>query len=305
PVFFILVEIPGTEKSHTGTSIPVSMMCSAALLGNSVLLVTITKEHSLHEPMHIFLCMLAVCSLLLSTATMHKTLIILQSLSTQISFSGCLVQLFSIYFIFVVELAILLVMAFDQYIAMCNPLRYMAILTRSVVGKVGVEALIRSFCIMFPAVFLRKQLPYCWHNVMPHTFCEHIGMARLACTGISVNIWYGVAAGFLSAGLDAISIAISYALIFRCLWGLPSPRASPTALHTCSSHLCVIAMFYTPAFSFLVHWFGQHIPCLYITVLPMLKPITYRVRTRQIWEHVAHLLGRAWAAGHSWAGGNR
>ncbi|KAM9602306.1 olfactory receptor 52B2-like [Morphnus guianensis] len=299
PAFFILVGIPGMEKSHTWISIPVCMMYSAALLGNSVLLLTIVKERSLHEPMYIFLCMLAVCDLLLSTATVPKTLSILWSLSTQISFSGCLAQMFSIYFVFVAESAVLLAMAFDRYMAICDPLRYMTILTRSVVGKVGVVALIRSFCIMFPPIFLLKRLPYCGHNVMPHTYCEHIGVARLACADISVNIWYGVAAGFLSAGLDAILIVVSYALIFRCLWGLPSPRASPKALHTCGSHLCVIAMFYTPAFfSFLAHRFGQRVPQhvlislanLYVVVPPMLNPIIYGVRTRQIWEHVAHLL---------------
>ncbi|NXU26455.1 O52B2 protein, partial [Thalassarche chlororhynchos] len=299
PTFFILVGIPGMEKSHTWISIPVCMMYSSALLGNSVLLVTIVKERSLPEPTYIFLCMLAMCDLLLSAATAPKTLSVLWCPSTQISFSGCLAQMFSIYFVFVAESAILLVMAFGWYIAICNPLRYTAVLTRSVMGKVGVAALIRSFCIMFPTIFLLKRLPCCGHNVMPHTYCKHISVARLVCSDISINIWYGVAAGFLSAGLDAISITVSYVLIFRCLWGLPSPQASPKALHTCSSHLCVIAMFYTPAaFSFLAHWFGQHVPWhvlislanLYVVVPPMLNPIVYGVRTRQIQEHVAHLL---------------
>ncbi|XP_013160907.2 LOW QUALITY PROTEIN: olfactory receptor 52B2-like [Falco peregrinus] len=299
PTFFILVGIPGMEKSHTWISIPVCMMYCAALLGNLVLLVTVAKERSLQEPMYIFLCLLAVCDLLLSTATVPKILGVLQSLSTQISFSGCLAQMFSIYFIFVVESAILLAMAFDWHIAICKPLQYTAVLTHSVMGKVVMAALIRSFCIMLPAIFLLKRLPYCGHNVMPHTYCEHIGVGRLACTDISINIWYGVAAGFLSAGLDVISIAVSCVLILRCLWGLPSPRTSPRALHTCGSHLCVITMFYTPAFfSFLAHRFSQHVPQhilisfanLYIVVLPMLNPIVYGVRTKQIREHVAHLL---------------
>ncbi|XP_025911824.1 olfactory receptor 52B2-like [Apteryx rowi] len=299
PAVFILVGIPGMEKSHIWISVPFCLMYIVALLGNSVLLVTIAKERSLHEPMYILLCMLAVCDLLLSTATVPKTLGVLWSVSTKISFSGCLAQMFSIYFIFVAESAVLLAMAFDRYIAICDPLRYMAILTRSVIAKVGAAALIRSFCIMFPAIFLLKRLPYCGHNVMPHTYCEHIGVARLACADITVNIWYGVTAGFLSAGLDAISIAVSYMLILRSLRGLPSPRASPKALHTCGSHLCVIAMFYTPAFfSFLAHRFGQCIPRhvlislanLYVVVPPMLNPIVYGVRTRQIRERVARLL---------------
>ncbi|NXK53993.1 O52B2 protein, partial [Chauna torquata] len=299
PAFFILAGIPGLEKSHTWISIPVCLMYTTALLGNMVLLVIIMKERSLHQPMYIFLCMLAVCDLLLSTATVPKTLGVLWSLSTHISFNGCLAQMFCVYFIFVVESAILLAMAFDRYIAICDPLRYTAILTQSVVGKVGMVALTRSFSIMLPPIFLLKRLPYCGHNVMLHTYCEHIGVARLACADISINVWYGVAASFLSAGLDAVSIAVSYALILRSVWALPSPHTSPKALHTCGSHLCVIAMFYTPAFfSFLAHCFGQHVPQrvlislanLYVVVPPMLNPIVYGVRTRPIRERVAHLL---------------
>lgn len=137
----------------------------------------------------------------------------------------------------------------------------MAILTRSAVVKVIVAALARSFCIMSPAIFLLKRLPYCGHSITLHTYCEHIGVARLACADISVNVWYRVVTSFFLASLGAVSITVSYTLILRALWGLPAPGASPKALHTCGSHLCVITMFYMPAlFSFLVHRFGHQVP---------------------------------------------
>ncbi|XP_042648589.1 LOW QUALITY PROTEIN: olfactory receptor 52D1-like [Tyto alba] len=294
------------SRSPTWISIPVCMTYSAALLENSVLLVTIVKERSLHEPTCIFLC--ATCCSPLPPCP--KTFNVLWSLPTHISSSGCLAQMFSPCSVFVAELAILLAMASDGCIAIYDPLRYAAILTCSVVGKIDVVAFIRSFCIMLPPVFLLGGLPYHGHNVMPHTYCEeHIGVARPACAGISVNIWDGAAAGFLSARLDATSIAVSYGLIFRCLWGLPSPRASPKAPHTCSSHLCAITTFYTPAaFSFLVHRFGQHVPrCVLISLArfcavapPMLNPSIYGVRTRQIWEHVAHLLKLGGLGSRAW-----
>ncbi|NXA09143.1 O52B2 protein, partial [Sapayoa aenigma] len=295
PPFFILVGIPGMEKSHPWISIPVCVMYAAALLGNSVLLVNVGRERRLHEPVYLLLCLLAVYDLLLTTTTVPKTLGILWSLSTHISSSACLVQMFSIYFVFMAESAVLVAMAFDHYVAMCDPLHYAAVLTRSAGGKVILAALIRSSCIMFPAIFLLERLPYCGHNVMAHTYCEHIDVA---CADISLNIWYGAAAGVLSAGLDLVCIAVSYALILRCLWGLPAPRACPKALHTCGSHLSIIATFYTPAFSTLVQRFGQHVPRhvlvtmanLYVVVPPMLKPVVYRVRTRLLRECLAHLL---------------
>ncbi|XP_059579504.1 olfactory receptor 52B2-like [Alligator mississippiensis] len=304
PAFFTLVGIPGLEDAHIWISIPFCLMYIVALLGNSLLIFTIITERSLHEPMYVFLSMLAAADLLLSTTTVPKTLSIFWSISKQISFHACLAQMFCIYFVFMAESAILLAMAFDRYVAICNPLRYTVILTRSVIGKIGAAALGRSFCIMFPVIFLLKRLPYCGHNVMPHTYCEHIGVAQLACADITVNIWYGVAAAFLSAGVDAIFIAFSYVRILRTLMHLPSRGAHTKALNTCGSHICVILMFYTPAFfSFLTHRFGHHVPKhllillanLYVIVPPMLNPIVYGVKTKQIRGHVAQILLQMWA----------
>ncbi|KYO44546.1 olfactory receptor 52D1-like [Alligator mississippiensis] len=298
PAFFILVGIPGLEDAHIWISIPFCLMYIVALLGNSLLIFIIVKERSLHEPMYVFLCMLAVADLLLSSSSVPKTLSIFWSISKEISFEGCLTQLFVIHFVFVVESGILAAMAFDRYVAICNPLRYMAILTRSVIGIIGAAALVRSFCLIFPAIPILKQLPYCGHNVMPHTYCEHMGVARLACADITFNIRCGITIVFLSAGLDTIFIGVSYVLILRTIAHLPSKEAHMKALNTCGSHIFVIFMFYTPAyFSFLTHRFGHHVPKhllillanLYVIIPPTLNPIVYGVKTKQIRECVIQM----------------
>uniref|UniRef100_A0A8C3T2J0 Olfactory receptor n=1 Tax=Chelydra serpentina TaxID=8475 RepID=A0A8C3T2J0_CHESE len=301
PATFVLVGVPGMEEAHGWLSIPFCLMYAVALLGNSILLFTIIAEPSLHEPMYIFLSMLTVADLLLSTTTVPKALSVFWSLSKEISFDGCLTQVFFIDFIFITESAILLAMAFDRYVAICDPLRYTTVLTHAVIRKIAAAALTRSFCIMFPVVFLLKRLHYCGHNIMPHTYCEHIGVARLACGDITVNIWYGLAAGFLSAGLDAILIAVSYACILRSLFRLPSRGVHLKALNTCGSHVCVILMFYTPAFfSWGTHRFGRHIPRhtlillanLYVIIPATMNPIVYGVRSKQVWEGATRLFSR-------------
>ncbi|XP_014695453.1 olfactory receptor 52B6 [Equus asinus] len=290
----LLIGIPGLEHLHIWLSIPFCTVYVAALAGNSILICVILSQPSLHEPMYIFLSMLASADVLLSTSTMPKALANFWLGSSHISFDGCLTQMFFIHFLFVADSAVLLAMAFDRYVAICSPLQYAIILTNTVIGKIIAATLIRSFIIMFPSIFLLKCLHYCQINIITHTFCEHMGIARLSCSDISINVWYGLAAALLSTGLDIILIAVSYIHILRAVFHLPSRDARSKALSTCSSHVCVILVFYIPAlFSVFAYRFGERripryvhilLANLYVVVPPMLNPIIYGMRTQQILE---------------------
>ncbi|XP_039079706.1 olfactory receptor 52B6-like [Hyaena hyaena] len=290
----LLTGIPGLEHLHIWLSIPFCAMYVAALAGNSALICIILSQPSLHEPMYIFLSMLASADILLSTSTMPKALANFWLGSGHISFDGCLTQMFFIHFLFVADSAVLLAMAFDRFVAICSPLRYTTVLTSTVIGKIVAATLARSFIIMFPSIFLLKRLHYCRINIIAHTFCEHMGIAHLSCSDISINVWYGLAAALLSTGLDIILIMVSYIHILRAVFRLPSRNARSKALSTCGSHVCVILLFYIPAlFSVFAYRFGgRHIPHyvhillanLYVVLPPMLNPIIYGVKTKQIWE---------------------
>ncbi|XP_050777522.1 olfactory receptor 52B2-like [Gopherus flavomarginatus] len=267
PVTYILTGIPGTEESHFWMAIPFSLMYVVTLFGNSLLLFIILTEQSLHEPMYLFVSMLATADLLLSTTTVPKMLAVFWFRAGEISFAACLTQMFFIHVSFLAESAILLAMAFDRYVAICDPLRYTIILTKSVIGKMGLAIVTRSFCFIFPIIFLLKRLKFCRTNLLPHTYCEHMIIARLACDDITVSIWYGVAMAILAIDMDAVLIVLSYGLILRAVFLLPSKDARLKALRTCSSHLCVILMFYIPSiFFYFAHRFGHVIPG-YILIL--------------------------------------
>ncbi|NXB35846.1 O52B2 protein, partial [Eulacestoma nigropectus] len=295
PATFILTGIPGMEQLHVWISIPFCSMYLAALLGNGVLLFTIWTERSLHQPMYLFLSMLAIADLTLSTTAVPKMLAVFWFQAREISFGACLTQMFFLHFTCSAESVILLAMALDRFVAICFPLRYGVVLTPSAVAKTGLAALLRSFCIIFPCIFLLRRLPFCGHNVIPHTYCEHIGIARLACADISVNIWYGLVVPFAVVALDLVLIAVSYGFILLALSRLPSRSARHKAFHTCGSHVCVLFLFYIPAaFTALTQRFGRNIPPevhillanLYVLFPPLLNPIVYGVRTQQIRDKV-------------------
>ncbi|XP_015270505.1 PREDICTED: olfactory receptor 52B2-like [Gekko japonicus] len=297
PEYFILVGLPGMEEYHTWLAIPFCLMYLLALLGNASLLFIISTERSLHQPMYFFLAMLAVADLALSSSTVPKTLGVLLASSREISFAACLTQMFFTHVSFIAESTILLAMAFDRYVAICDPLRYTVVLTHAAIAKIGLAALARSFCVMLPTLFLLRRLPYCGQRVMPHTYCEHMGIARMACADIAVNIWYGFTTTLLSPVLDLVLIAASYSLILRAIFRLPTKEARLKAVGTCGAHLCVILLFYTPAlFSFFAHRFGRGIPQPVLVLLanvyqllpPMLNPIVYAAKTKAIRERLVH-----------------
>ncbi|XP_055972118.1 olfactory receptor 52H1-like [Sorex fumeus] len=295
PGTFILVGIPGLEQFHVWIGIPFFIIYIVAVVGNCILLYLIAVERSLHQPMFFFLSMLAMTDLNLSTVGVPKTLSIFWFEDRKITFEGCLTQVFCLHFSFVLDSAILMAMAFDRYVAICSPLRYTTILTPKTIIKIAVGISFRSFCIILPVVFLLKRLPFCRTRIIPHTYCEHIGVARLACADISINIWYGFCVPIMTVISDVVLIAVSYTLILCAVFRLPSRDARQKALGTCGSHVCVILMFYTPAFfSILAHRFGHNVSRtfhimfanLYVVIPPALNPIVYGVKTKQIRDKV-------------------
>ena len=184
-------------------------------------------------------------------------------------------------------------------LAICTPLRYTSILTPMAIGKMTLAIWGWSIGTIFPVIFLLKRLPCCRANIIPHSYCEHTGVARLACADITVNIWYGFSVPMASVLVDVALIGISYTLILQAVFSLPSQDAWHKALDTCGSHTGVILLFFIPSFlTFLTHRFGKNIPhhvhillaSLYVLILPMLNPIIYGAKTKQIRDSMAHML---------------
>ncbi|KAM7177670.1 olfactory receptor 52R1-like [Macrochelys suwanniensis] len=291
PSTFILFGIPGLEAAYIWISIPFCAMYAITMLGNFSILFIVKREPSLHEPMYYFLCMLAITDLVMSTSTVPKLLSILWFNSREISFSACLTQMYFVLSFSAMESGILVAMAFDRYMAICHPLRHSTILTNSVVAKIGLAVVLRCGIFALPYPFLASRWPYCRTNIIPDSYCGHIAVVNLACGDIRISSYYGLFDLFAEIGIDVFFITLSYTQILRAIFRLPTKDARLKTFGTCISHLCAICALYVPDFfSSLVYRFDHNMP-LHLQVLidsvsllvpPVLHPIIYGVRTKQI-----------------------
>ncbi|XP_050783444.1 olfactory receptor 52M1-like [Gopherus flavomarginatus] len=296
---FILLGIPGLEAAHVWISIPFCTMYTIAVLGNFIILFIVKREPSLHGPMNYFLCMLAVTDLVLSTSILPKMLAIFWFNSREIDFSACLTQLYFIYCFSAMESGIFVAMAFDRYVAICHPLRHSITLTNPVVAKIGLSVVLRGIILILPYPLLARQWLYCRTNVISHSYCEHIAVVKLACTDIRISSYYSLSVAFFVIGLDVFFITMSYTQILRAIFSLPTKDARLKTFGTCGSHLCAILTFYIPTlFSSLLHRFGHNVPLhlhilianMYLLEPPMLNPVIYGMRTKQIRDRLLWLI---------------
>ncbi|XP_050821049.1 olfactory receptor 52E2-like [Gopherus flavomarginatus] len=298
---FILMGIPGLETAHVWISIPFSMFYIIGLLGNFTVLFVVYKEQTLHKPMYLLICMLALTDIATPTFVMPNALCIFWFNLKGITVGGCLTQMFFLHTVSVMHSAVLVTMAFDRYVAICNPLRYTIVLTNTRIAKLGLLGLIRAVLFIMPLPLLLSQQPFCANHIIPYTQCEHMAVVKMVCGDITVNRTYGLVLFFVVNMSDLTLVALSYGLIMRAILRLSSKKAHQKALNTCTVHICVMLMYYTPGlFSNLTNRFSQSIAPyihiiladLYLLIPPMLNPIIYGVKSKDLRDKVGKYICR-------------
>ncbi|XP_006870401.1 PREDICTED: olfactory receptor 51B5-like [Chrysochloris asiatica] len=295
---FLLTGFPGLETYHHWISMPFFFVYISVLLGNTTLLFLIKEDHSLHEPMYYFLAMLAATDLGLTLTTMPTVLAVLWLDHREIGNGACFSQAYFIHSLSFVESGVLLAMAYDRFVAISNPLRYTSILTYTRVMKIGLGVLLRGFVSVTPPIMLLYFFPYCHSHVLSHAFCLHQDVIKLACADITFNRLYPIVLVVLIFVMDSLIILISYVLILKSVLNIASREERAKALNTCVSHICCVLVFYVTVIGLsLIHRFGNHIPHIvhlimsyvYFLFPPLMNPIIYSVKTKQIQNGILRL----------------
>ncbi|XP_044858071.1 olfactory receptor 51G2-like [Mauremys mutica] len=220
--------------------------------------------------------------------------------SRVISLDACVAQISFIHSLQFIESSMLLLMAFDRFIAICNSLRYASILTLPRIANIGLVFVLRAVAVIFPLPF-PETVPILSSQCPLPFLCLHQDVMKLVRSDITVNNIYGLFITVITVGLDSLLISLSY-VILKAVLSITSPTKCLRALNTCVSHLCAVLLFYMPEFSLTVkHRFWKSsspllqiiLGYIYLLVPPLMNPIVYsmksnHLRARIIWVFVSN-----------------
>ncbi|XP_039602298.1 olfactory receptor 51E2-like [Polypterus senegalus] len=290
---FILSGFPGFLEKRQLLFVPFSLLFILAVVANSVIIHTIRTANTLQSPMYILICTIAVVDLSIPMTFAPKMLLGFLFDWNEISLVGCLVQMFFVHLTSSFQSTVLLVMALDRYVAICNPLRYNDYINNSTLMKMFVAVVIRNSIFIIIFTVAAGYLTFCMSNVIENCYCDHMSLVSLACENTLKNNIMGLVAIIFLTVVDLLFIFFSYINIFHAVFRTASGKARQKAIHTCSTHLIVILMSYLLALcSFLAYRVKNSISTdahilvnvLYLILPSCFNPVIYGVRTKEIRE---------------------
>ncbi|XP_073511340.1 olfactory receptor 4B13-like [Phyllobates terribilis] len=257
------------------------------LLGNLLIMVTVYFEARLHSAMYYFLSKLSLVDLCYASVTVPKMLVDFLSKRNIISLSSCITQLFFLHFFAGTECILLTVMAYDRYVAICNPLQYSSIMNRTMCYWLEAVCWAISFLHSIIQIILTCQLKFCGPNTIDHFFCDIHALSVLSCSEIFIIEIVFVANSGLIASSCFIVLLISYMRIIRTIVNIKFDKGIGKAFSTCASHLIVVTLFFGPSvFIYLrpsVSYEADKMVSIFYTVLtPLLNPIIYTLRNQEV-----------------------
>ncbi|XP_073464007.1 olfactory receptor 4E2-like [Aquarana catesbeiana] len=257
------------------------------LSGNLLIMTAVHVDPHLRSPMYFFLSNLSFLDICYSTVTIPKMLVNVLSNQKTISFNQCILQLFFLHLFGGTECFLLTVMAYDRYVAICNPLRYHIVMNYKCCCWLVAFTWLAGFLHSFTQAFLTYQLPFCGPNKINHFFCDVHPLAVLACSDtFFIDIFIIANSGMISLSCFVV-LLFSYLGIITTILKIHSSEGRRKAFSTCAAHLLVITFFLGPSvFIYLrppVNYAADKlVSVLYTVMTPLLNPIIYTLRNQEV-----------------------
>ncbi|XP_004382126.2 olfactory receptor 5V1-like [Trichechus manatus latirostris] len=287
---FILIGLSNLPEVRYPLFGAFAVIYQVTLVGNGAILLAIGTEQKLHTPMYYFLANLSLLDIFCPSATVPKMLENLLTENQSISFAGCALQLYFLVALVGTEVFLLAVMAYDRYMAICFPLPYTLIMTKGRCIQLTVSTWAAGFLNSLLHTVFTFHLSFCKSNLVNQYYCDIPPVMALSCSSTYVaEMLVLVVGGVL--GISAFLITgISYNYIISAILKIRSAEGKRKAFSTCASHLLVVCLFYgTTIFTYIRPSSSHHSPArdrlismLYGVVTPMLNPIIYSLRNKEV-----------------------
>nr|XP_003407918.2 olfactory receptor 13C7-like [Loxodonta africana] len=303
---FVLLGLSAHPKLEKTFFVLILLMYSVILPGNGVLILVTVSDSRLHTPMYFFLGNLSFLDICYTNSSVPLVLDGFLTPRETISFSGCCaVQMFLSFAMGATECVLLGMMAFDRYVAICNPLRYSVIMSKAGYVPMAAGSWVAGGTNSLVQTSLAVQLPFCGDNVINHFTCEILAVLKLACADISINVISMEVANVIFLGVPVLFIFVSYIFILTTILRIPSAEGRRKTFSTCSAHLTVVVIFYgtilfmyakpkskDPLEADKQDVSDKLISLFYGVLTPMLNPIIYSLRNKDVKVAVKKLLSQ-------------
>ncbi|XP_030884178.1 olfactory receptor 2K2 [Leptonychotes weddellii] len=274
------------------------VMYLMTLLGNSSLILVIILDSRLQASMYLFLGNLSLVDICYTSASVPTLLVNLLSSQKTITFSGCAVQMYLSLSMGSTECVLLAVMAYDRYVAICNPLRYPILLNRQVCMHMATASWVAGCLSALLETSFALRVPLCG-NLIDHFTCEILAMLQLACTDSLLMDVIMLVVSVLLLPIPMLLICISCVFILSTILRISSAEGRNKAFSTCGAHLTVVILYYGAALSMYLkppssssQEVDKIISLLYGVLTPMLNPIIYSLRNKEVKDAMRKVLGQ-------------
>ncbi|XP_060639246.2 olfactory receptor 5V1-like [Anolis sagrei] len=284
---FILIGFSSNSSAQLILFITFGSAYTAALAGNISIITLISLCSTLHTPMYFFLVNLSLLDICCISVIVPPTMRNLMNKKT-ISVQGCFTQAYFFVIFLGSELLLLVVMAFDRYVAICHPLRYTVIMNRKVCNYLVIVIWVCGVLLANIHVLSLLRLSFCGPRTINHFFCELPPLLLLSCTDTTFNRYLMLVTDiFLGFGCFLLTL-VSYVYIVSSILKIPSVQGKKKAFSTCSSHVMVVTLFYSSAIYTYVRPISMYldidkiVAVQYTVITPVLNPIIYCLRNKEV-----------------------
>ncbi|XP_063794531.1 olfactory receptor 5A2-like [Pseudophryne corroboree] len=249
--------------------------------------------------MYFFLANLSIIDIIFSSVTVPKLLFILLTAQKSILYSECVTQLSFFQFFVVAECYLLAVMAYDRYVAICFPLNYTLIMSREVRFRMVIACWACGLVNSVVQAFSISHLDFCGPNIVEHFFCDVTPLFKLSCSDTRVGEAVFLVVVIVAGMVPLTFILVTYGRIIAAVTKISSSRGRYKTFSTCASHFTVVALYYGsgifsyiwPSSTYAMDKDVKVVAVLYTIMTPMLNPIIYSLRNRNVKQALKKAMG--------------